>query len=198
MARGSKLFETKITFTIGGALALLVIVLFGTYIMVPESHQGAVIFFGAALTVAGALATAFYTGRVLSLQVMVHEQSPQDIAFRFSERWNDPQMFHTRDACRQIMDMLSPTVDAARAKDELEADEVMRRNLRPILNFLEELALAIRTERADQEITRRFFAGIVTNVFLVTEEWIKDQRAHRKRPQLWVEFEWLYKTWRSL
>lgn len=159
------------------------------------SGRETLIFFSAALLGISAVGSNIYAARTLQIFLDRETRSPVEMAFHYAERWNDPQMYHVRDACRQIMDMRGDAPEAARAR--IDENEPYRKNIRPILNFLEELSIAVRTGRADGETSNRFFAGIVINLFQVTEEWIKEQRRNRNRPKLWIELQWLYNQWKE-
>jgi hypothetical protein len=194
MAKATTLFQVpRISIGVGLALTVLTVLITAAYIWVPEPYHGAVIVFGTGMAASGAIASAIYMGRTLAIYIARETQSPQEAAFRFAERWNDPQMFHVRDACREIMDMMDqPDAERRRRFDE---EEALRKNIRPVLNFLEELSYSIREERADEATSKRLFAGIVINVYHVTEPWIREQRQRRNRPQLWAELGWLYQEW---
>ena len=194
MKKATTLFDIPaISIGVGLALAFLTIAVTAAYVLLPDAYHGAVIVFGTGLAASGAIASAIYMGRTLALYIARETQGPREAAFRFSERWNDPQMYHARDACREIMDMMEQT--EAQRQRRFDDEEKLRTNIRPVLNFLEELALSVRESRADEPTCKRLFAGIVINVYHVTEPWIREQRRRRNRPQLWVELAWLYGKW---
>ena len=194
MGKANTLFQIpRVTVTVGVALALLSAIIAVIYYTVPDAYKGAIIVFGTGLAASGAIAGAIYMGRTLTLYIESEARNTEEVTFRFTERWNDPQMFHSRDVCRQIMDMKDKPEHER--KKELNDNENLRKNVRPVLNFLEELALAVRIERTDSDLSKRMFAGIVISVYHVAEPWIKDQRLTRNRPQLWSELEWLYRKW---
>lgn len=177
-----------------GVVAFVVVALLtAAYVAVPIQHQGAVIFFGAGIASAAAIATAFYTAKTLQIAHIKYEREPEEVAARFAERWNDASMFHVRKACQDVMEMRNQ--DRAVVAEKVAGDQQLKNNMVHILNFLEELAVAVRTERADTAYSQRMFAGIVINVYHVLQHWIDDERTRRQRPQLWVEFRWLYDQW---
>jgi hypothetical protein len=194
MARMAPVFRIpSLSVGIGIILAATVVGLTAAYLIVPLAYQGAVIFFGAGVATAAAIATAFYTARTLQIAHVKHEREPQEVSARFAERWNDASMFHVRKACHEIIEMRNDERD--KVKEKIEADGTARSNIVHILNFLEELAVAVRTERADYTYSKRMFAGIVINVYHVAQHWIDEERKRRGRPQLWVELRWLYEQW---
>lgn len=205
----------QIPVTVGVILGFVVVAIVLAYLLVPKAYEGVVILVAAALAAAGTLGNAYYVGRTLELTVQSenrilarqeelnrqaaerHEQDARQARLerssRFGERWNQPELFHSRKACRQVMD------DAPKGADHiaklLEEDLDMAMNIGHVLNFLEEMSISIREEWADEEFCRRLFEGIALKLFDATETWRQQQAQRRGRTKLWAELRWLYNRW---
>lgn len=215
MAKGTAVFDIPRTpIKAGVGLAILVVILTVIFHFVPISYRATIVFLGAGLAAAGAIAGAFYTGRILKFYMEREErtikeeerraeQAHQDvlrreenarkeIAFKYGERWNNPAMYYSRKACREI---ISKRKNPQAIKDELLNDPDVRTNVNNVLNFLDELALSVREGRADNEIAKRQFGGLVQHFFsalrLYREHWVVDFG----REDVWAELNWLYNQW---
>ena len=194
MQRANTLVEIpRVSVTIGVALTILAAAITVGYVFVSPEYKSAVVVFGTGIAASGAIASAIYMGRTLAIYIERDSHGPREIMFDYFKRWNDPQMFHTREVCRQVMNMQEKSENER--KNELNNNNNLRVNIRSVLNFLEELALSVRLGRVDVDIAKRMFAGIVISVYHATEPWIRDQRNVRNRPQLWAELTWLYQEW---
>ncbi len=104
-------------------------------------------------------------------------------------------MFHARKQCQALIDMRNRPDDIKKC---LADSEEIRENISNILNFLEQMAAAVRDGICDEPFAKRLFGGIVINVWHATREWVEDQRVSRGRSQLFVELEELYARWRII
>jgi hypothetical protein len=154
------------------------------------------------------LGASLYTAKVLKFTVQtqnataielaekearLERQLLENAAARFGERWTDASMFHLRKECRLLIENRS---DPASILSELNGDTNRPVNVGNILNFLEELAMAVNKGRCSEEIAKGLFCGIVVNIWHSAEPWIRQQRTNRGRPQLWMELGRLYASWR--
>lgn len=199
---------------IGVSLAILVALLAVVYHIVPTSYQSTIVFFGAGLAAAGAIAGAFYTGHILEFylkhekgarqealvqaeasradRLKREEHERQEMAFRYGERWNDPAMFHTRNVCR---DIIAKRKNPEAIKEELLADDTKRTNANHLLNFFDELALSVRVKRADGEISKRQFGGLAVHLYRAMSAYRDHWVNEIGREDAWAEFKWLYDQW---
>ncbi len=100
-------------------------------------------------------------------------------ANRFIERYNEPSFENLRKALAEHI----------RGKD---VDEHSRRSL---LNFFEELALAVNNREADEQLLRGFFLSISGKCYRSVEAYIKTAREQGSQPTAFCEYESLYKRW---
>ena len=188
---------------VGIGLVVLVAALTALYHFVPTPYQGTIVFFGAALAAAGAIAGGFYTGHILALYLR-HEETvreearrreereQKEIAFRYGERWNDPAMYYSRKVCR---DIIAKRKEPEGINEELLANDDARTNANHILNFLDELALSVREGRADAEIAKRQFGGLVNHVSQALSVYMEQRVIDADRKEIWAELKWLNDQW---
>jgi len=156
---------------------------------VPET----VLFIAAAGAASGAILSAFYTARgfQLTAAALNRDESRHKVAlaFQFTSKWNDPAMFHVRDAVRELLngDHGSPEFGAL-----LKAKET---NVIHFLNFLEEVSIAINKGGADQDVLREAFRGITITAWSKLQAWVTELRRKRNSPRIWVNVEDLAKKW---
>jgi hypothetical protein len=185
----------EIRFPVSASLiALAVVVALGCiYGYATSNVPETVLFMSAAGAAAGAILSAFYTARGLQLTAAALSRDETRhkvaLAFQFTSKWNDPAMFHVRDAVRELLngDHGSPEFEAL-----LEAEET---NVIHFLNFLEEVSIAINKGGADQEVLCEAFRGITIMAWSKLQAWITELRRKRNSPRIWVNFEELARKW---
>lgn len=84
-----------------------------------------------------------------------------------------------------------------KARTVLNAASIDNHSAREVLNFFEELAIAVNSEEASDEAARAFFYTIVSKYFIAMEPWIGEQRKTSNQPSAYKEYEKLYKRWTS-
>ncbi len=67
--------------------------------------------------------------------------------------------------------------------------------MRAVLNFLEELALAINFHVIDEGIIDRFYRTLVVRTYSILAPWVQKVRQEREAPRIWMEIEALYMSW---
>ncbi len=156
---------------------------------IPET----VLFIAAAGAGAGAILGAFYTARGLQLTAAALSRDETRykvaLAFQFTSKWNDPAMFHVRDAVRELLngDHSSPEFAAL-----LKAKET---NVIHFLNFLEEVSIAIQMGAADSHVLCEAFRGITVMAWSKLQGWVTDLRRKRNSPRIWINVEDLAGKW---
>lgn len=193
MTNADKLGEIRFPIT-ASLITLAVVVILGfvygyTTGKIPET----VLFIAAAGAAAGAVLSAFYTARGLQLTAAALGRDERRykiaLAFRFTSKWNDPAMFHVRDAVRELMngDHGSPEFGALLRDKET--------NVIHFLNFLEEVSIAINKGGADPEVLCEAFRGITITAWSKLQTWITELRRKRNSPRIWVNVEELARKW---
>jgi Domain of unknown function (DUF4760) len=191
-----QLFGVTITISVGivGALVLIVLGLCLAYAFLP-TERALLDFIALALTAAGGVGGAFYLAESLRAQV---EQQRSTEAFALMARWNSPDLLDARRAWHTISDTFQDK-GAAAVKDFLldpkQTDQVL--NVRHVLNFLEEIAMAVTHEHADEDLLHDFFAGIVKRAHEALGQWIPDHRRKTGRNTIWERFDQLYTRWET-
>jgi hypothetical protein len=101
----------------------------------------------------------------------------------YIQRYNDPGFSDMRKE-------LSATL-----KDSSQVTDEHARGA--MLNFFEELSLAVNNKQADEVIVRGFFYSISGKYYRALTPWISNVRNKSNQPTAYVEFERLYKRWNS-
>jgi len=131
-------------------------------------------------------AAEFLGGAAAIYALFLNVQAARNAAARrFIERWTDPTFAAHRKAISDMVEKgdLGPSPD--------------RQALLAILNFWEEIAVAVLWHEADEDLLQDFFYSAVIKSFGVTEGWIKKERVARNQPSGYIRFENLYNRWRS-
>jgi hypothetical protein len=183
--------QIPVVITAGGVLALLILVLTFLFWQFPSSRD-VITFFAISSAGAAALVNAIYLGSSIRLDV---ERRRKEAAFALMDGWNRPEYFH----CRKTFTKLVDAFQAGRADSARQVidNEEHNQNIRAVLNFLEQVAIAIRMEHADHEMLRKAFEGIVVKGFAAAHQWIIDRRSTSERKNLFVELEWLSNEWKN-
>jgi hypothetical protein len=129
----------------------------------------------------------FMVGAVvpLSFRNFAHVQSRRSRAYRFIERWSSPEFVNLRKE-------LLPLYEGRRRAQELEEPLVYT------LNFFEEMAMAVLSHSADEEILKQFFSAVTLSSFRGALEFIHFSRMHMNDPTVWAEYERLTQRWAAM
>ncbi|EMS77420.1 DUF4760 domain-containing protein [Desulfotignum phosphitoxidans] len=77
----------------------------------------------------------------------------------------------------------------------IDNDEAKRKTILNILNFLERMAIYIKSDAVDEMILKDFFALIVKTYYLGFKAYIDNKRHHYNDNEIWIRFENLEKSW---
>lgn len=187
----------------GWVVGLMIIALTVAYWFATKSFRETVLFLAASAAAGGAILGAFFSGRAVAVTTEAMERTREATlklsqetkrvrALDVGRRWNDPNMFHVRDACRVLFDM-----EASKKAEILALAREKTTNLIHMLNFLEEMAIQISADIADETILKEQFGGIVALSWARLEEWICEHRKLRGRPKQWMCLQTLAQKWNS-
>jgi len=147
------------------------------------------------------------------LQKNQHDRS--ESAGEFMKRWNDPGLYSVRLEVRAILTnalLLQPLIKTSNNPAQFtEEQNAKRGQLIGVLNFFEELALAVHRRRADERYLYGFFSDTVRMVWEKFQPWIKADRTYnggteppvpaaappKENTDLWCEFERLENKWKK-
>jgi hypothetical protein len=149
------------------------------------------IVFGASI-VAGAFGLFVYLKGI--------EQGRRQTAERLIDRWNDPGMTPLRDIMREITEgqIDAATLMRSGKGEKLEPEPLAARSkVVGMLNFYEEVAIAVLVKSADEQILRRFFHAVTCQAFDNLEAWIKNERTFDNEPAYYNNFEDLVERWKE-
>jgi Domain of unknown function (DUF4760) len=111
-------------------------------------------------------------------------------ALRFISDWNSPEFYHAKNKGREVLAHFEQNGHGTHPFVEERLQ-----NLMDVLNFFEEMSIAIQLDHVDDAVARRFFRSITINYWQMTEPWIKNRRAGKQNTRLLIEFEELAKRW---
>lgn len=173
------------------AIAVIGLTLAYYYFYLNVPLRDTITFAALALTAAAGIGSGFYLAQSLRMQA---EQQKQAEAFALIARWNSPDLFYARNASFKALQVFQSQGEAS-VRELLDKDESVANNARHVLNFLEELAIAVRIGHVDEELVSDAFAGLVIRSFKAYESWINEHRRVTGRQKLWTELETLYRRW---
>jgi hypothetical protein len=186
-------FNIPISVGIFGLSAIIVVVFVALFYEFPTYNKD-ITFLALAATAAGGIGGAFYVGKSLALQL---EQQQRMESFSLIARWNSPDHFYARSACYQALSVYDASKKSESVTALLKQDPKVAENARQILNFLEEIAIAVRVGHVDGELTAAAFAGLVKRVYAAFQPWINEHRSVAGRQKIWSELEGLYERWKT-
>jgi hypothetical protein len=123
-----------------------------------------------------ALLTLIYTSQTIR---QANDERKNAAAAKFIERWNTPSLTPIKLqwwTLNHELDQLTPEGRSTM----LAADPPKRMTATEVLNFFEEMAVAVNTTSADEELLKRFFRTIVLAHWARYSYWITE---HRKQTE---------------
>lgn len=158
-------FPLKASMLLGVAAVIWIAV----YFLIDPKYQAVTALVGAAAAGVGALLGAYYAGQMLRTQIRQHEvaiaqrnndqsRERMQVALHYGERWSDPNIFHAKQVCLEIMKIARDDRGPEEVCKFLDSDETdnigkilntsqqKQVNMGQLLNFLEEFSIA-RDER---------------------------------------------------
>lgn len=189
-------FDFRVKFTIGTGIVLTMIGSAVVFAYVKCDNWRKVLEFSTtvAATVAG-LTGAFYAAQNLTRTA---EEAKVDRTLSFISRWNDPSF-----GKKKVINLLRQAHDKANSEinkfivDEVDKDNDLKAEVNTILNFFEEMALAINSKLVNENTLRGFFRGIVLTHVEKFYPWIKRRREVSNREDVFQSLTELYKTWQN-
>jgi hypothetical protein len=151
---------------------------------------------------AGGVVAAYYIGKTLQITISQRDESLRaeriNKAFSFIQRWNAAPLEEKKQWWSVLSALLKKT--APEIEQMLETMGCQERTVVVgVLNFFEEVCLAINEGSADEDTLRKFFRGTVETYYSLLGEWIKKQRTDRvrPRPRAYVQFEQVAEKWQQ-
>lgn len=173
-----------------GGLAVLLVVLYATL----PAWRLILVFTAPVVGGAAALIAAF---NALEARAAEGARAKKAVALDFIHRWVDPGLRDLKQRGRGILRHFQEHPGIEEQTAYVANDPARLADLLDVLNIFENLAIAIRSELADEEIARRFFRTILLEYWHSAEAFIKTRRAERQNTVLYRELEWLFDRWRG-
>jgi Domain of unknown function (DUF4760) len=192
----------KVEFPIGISSALTVLVIAAGLIFwyFPRLHD-ILTFLGTGFAMAAGVIAAYYIGKTLQITVNQRDEGLNadkvNKAFSFIQRWNTAPLEERKQWWKLLQSMRSKTSPEI---DDLLKEGENRTMVVEVLNFLEEMSLAINEGLADEATLIKFFRTILEGYYSLLADWINKQRTDRThaRPRVFVQFEEVAKRWQKL
>jgi hypothetical protein len=138
---------------------------------------------------------------------MKHIEGRRDqYAQKLIERWNDPspEFELMKDTLRNVYAGTLNLASVMRTRTAagqivLPNDMVTRNRVVGLLNYCEEVALAVRTDQADEALVRRILSGVLEMAWDRFEPWIQGERTVLGPPhgdELYIELQKLVEKWK--
>jgi hypothetical protein len=176
--------------TIGTVIGVLAIGLIVAFVVAPSARTSLTF---AAAVIAGATAvySTYYAAANIRGQV---ELSRKQTSLRFIEAWPSNDRSSERQRLREInAHELSPEQLVAKMTE----DKDLERAARTHLNFIHAMAIAIRSDTADESLLYDYFHLIVEDTMELVQAFIVSQRAKHDRREIWIHAEELGVNWRA-
>ena len=133
-------------------------------------------------------------------------QSQRQMAHHLIERWNDPQIERQKDILRTVLHpqhgaaAIDPAIYAVRrinGKLEAPTDRSKRSDVVAILSFCEEVALAVNVGSANEDLVRRYFEQVLSDIFDGFSTWIDAERGAQGDNELYAELQTVVRKWKT-
>lgn len=191
-----------IKFPIGISVALTILVLLsGIIFWCYPKFRDELTFFGIAFGMAGGVIAAYYIGQTLKITVQQRDEQLDadriNTAFSYIHRWNAAP-FDDRHKFRALMyevKSMPPKEVTAHVEGDHEAKSVVT----DVMNFFEEMSLAINEGLADDETARKFFNNMLEYYYQRFADWIHMLRTDgggSPRPSVYIQLENVIGRWR--
>jgi hypothetical protein len=127
-------------------------------------------------------ASGLVGGAVAIYALLLNVQTRRSTAAsRFVERYNEPTFAELRKVLSKAISTPSHTLEP--------------HSVRSLLNFFEEMAIAVNSKEADEKLARGFFFSISGKFYRALEGQIRDLREAGNQPTAFIEYEKMYRRW---
>ena len=191
----------RLTITLPPKLIFTMLIVWGAFVaafIFLPTYRPAIIFGASSLGGLSALAGAFYLARGLIVTAQQQEDAMRrkevENALQCLERWNNPQFHHVKIAAGKVIEILEKQ-DAGAVATQVTGDATFRSNVTDVINFFEEMAIAIYSNIADEDTLKRGFRGLVHLYWMALQDFAEQRRQRFSNPRIFIEFENLHKRW---
>jgi hypothetical protein len=193
----------EVKFPVGISLILFFLVCLGGVIFwYYPKFRDELTFFGVAFGMAGGVVAAYYIGRTLQITVDQRDEALDaekiNKSFSYIHRWNSAP-FEERKHFRALQNTIKPLSPTEITK-LLEGDHAARAIVVDIMNFFEEMSIAINEGLADEETLIKFFRDMVERYYQQFADWIERLRKDgggRPRPRVYIQLQAVVDRWQK-
>jgi hypothetical protein len=122
------------------------------------------------------------------------DEKRAETAHLFMARWTAPEMVQFRLVLLDILEHRVDPMDLVRTETDQSIKE-KRCAIVSILNFLEEVSIAVHRRAASEDRLQDFYSIIVQQSYGKLEPWIKRERSTDNAPGYYAEFQKLAERW---
>lgn len=197
--------DVKINFPISITISVVAIAAFLVffYFTSTGSVEKTLLFSTAAFAAVGTILAAFYTARVLALNLeqdrnsraehmLLIELEKKKNAMGYGARWTNPQMQSSRKTCREIANMKGKSLKQI---SEFLSDEEKKSDVFHLLNFFEEIATAVGCGVADEQTLKELYEEPYSAVWNSLHLWLEQHKKKNGLVSAWDNLEILHKEW---
>jgi hypothetical protein len=188
--------------TLAAAAAVVAILLYIVYNGARDELRFAI----GALATAGGIAAAYYIGSGLRASAeadrmtreLKAESDRMTRTLTYPLRFGSPEWIPIK---RKVGNLLKSCMNKHESQrlqtisEAVKADPDLDGCLVAVLNFLEELAMAVNLGLVDENILDRYFRTTVLRTFGTVSPWVRNRRDEHEAQRVWQELEQLHAIW---
>lgn len=161
-----------------------------------DSDVRSVIAYGSSLFGAMvALLTLLYTAQNIK---QANDEKRSAAAAKFAERWNSPSYLDLKKQWRNLNEEMKMKKLTPEGRSTCLMNDVDKRMIVvEVLNFFEEMAVAVNTNALDAELLKRFFQTVVLRAWDRYGYWVAQYREGDGGRRIYTDLEELVSTWKE-
>lgn len=153
--------------------------------------------------VAAGIVSALYVGDNINNAAAARREEEElrktDRALKYISKWNDPSFYMVRDVVSSITPIIKQEDDANKHSrlvyDHVCENYSLDQKVNDILNFLEEISIAVNKDLVNQDLIKEFFSFIFERYAFVFAYYINEKRRLRNNTSMYKNFTELNDKW---
>ena len=151
---------------------------------------------------AAGIVSALYVGENIQHTAEARKEEEElrktDRALNYISQWNDPNFYIVRDVVKVIVPIIKDEKENEHSRiinESVTSKPELDQKVNDILNFLEEVSMAVNENLVNVDIIRNFFEFIIKRYVSVFEVYINEKRRLRKYPDMYINLTSLNQIW---
>ena len=203
-------FTFKVTVNSVRISILCSIIAIGSYLYFVKDKkiQDTINFIVQTIGVSAGVVSVIYAGENIQRASKIKEEDEQlrktDRALNYISLWNNPNFYIVRDVSTKIKEIIYSDENKNKkdehpklANEALSKDKDLEQKLIDILNFLEEVSMAVNKQLINEDIIKDFFVHIFERYAQIYNDYINEQRRLKEYEQMYINFTTLNSKWRN-